>query len=844
MFARTLEQFGDAPALLTESGSSLSYTALAQAADAFAATLGNQRQLLLIDMVNAVESVIAYLGALRGGHPVILSAGQTAQLTTSFAPNALYHIVDGVWQLDRQTHAPRHDLYSDLALMLSTSGTTGSAKLVRLSSQNLHTNAVAILEYLRITQADRAITTLPLHYSYGLSVLNSHLAAGASIVVGDWALTSPDFVEVMKKYAVTNLAGVPYSYELLEKSPFTTAHFPMLRYCTQAGGKMPVTVIEKWDAWARARGIAFFVMYGQTEATARMSYMPPAQLARHAGSIGNAIPGGAFHLIDDDGRVIEAADTVGELVYRGPNVMLGYAETITDLALPGGSDELRTGDLAMRDAEGYYTITGRRKRISKVFGLRLSLDEIEAQLLAMGESAYVAGDDAQIVIATIAQPLAPMVIDSLAARYGLPKNIFMPLHLTTLPRLANGKVDYTALLAHGQAQRQISSAQIPTLSPLRHLFAELAPNGQVEDGDSFTSLGSDSLSYVRASIVVEEQLGHLPERWEEMTLTQLEALSRAGLNRSPSLWRWHEMEMMTAVRAAAIVAVVCVHLLPHGSYAGGAELLMALAGLSLGKNGRNDLIGGQPFRPLRNFFLRIIVPYFILLAAYSLVHPEKFRFDTFLLLGNLRDGRRGDMLSVYWFLEAYGQILLLLALLFSLTPLRRFATRRPDLFGWCFVAASLLLKWIFFPYFGHTQGYNRTPDAVLYLIAFGWQYAVLTSTLKRILLIIITVMASLLTWGFTDTHPLFLGAGFLLILLLPRLRMPGLLTWPLSAISLSSMYIYLSHCFIRNILVRLMPDQYVLWRVLLTLATGWAIWWSVTFFTHRWQARSRQVPSP
>lgn len=839
MFARNLEQYDEAIALLSATGTPVSYRALAQAADAFSAILGSSRQLLLIEMANALEPLIAYLGALRGGHPVILSSGQNDLLAATFAPNLIYHKVEGAWRLDVQANAPQHDLHPDLAVMLSTSGTTGSAKLVRLSAHNLDANARSIADYLQITPTDRAITSLPLHYSYGLSVLNSHLAAGASVVVGEWALTTAEFVTALESYAVTNVAGVPYSYELLEKSPFYTAQLPALRYCTQAGGKMPVAAVQRWATWARERRLDFVVMYGQTEATARMSYLPPALLATHAGSIGDAIPGGSFYLIDEEGVTIAAAGVVGELVYRGPNVMMGYAESRTDLALPRTTDELRTGDLATRDADGFYTIVGRRKRISKIFGLRVSLDDIEAQLQAAGATAYVTGDDQLLVIATPGPALAPQWIDSLAARYGLPKNIFVSLVLDAIPRLANGKIDYGRILEAGKARVATHAARDARLSPLRQLFAELAHDGVARDHESFTTLGSDSLSYVRASIVVEEQLGHLPDRWEELTLAELEALPRKEQRYGLKWLRWHDIEMTTIVRALAIVAVVCVHLLPHGSYAGGAELLMALAGLNIGKNSLSDLVAGYPFRPLKIFLIRVIVPYFILLAVYFPLHPEKFRFDAFLLIGNLHDVYRGDMLSVYWFLEAFSQVLLLIALLFSIPPLRRFAQQQPQLFGWCLLVASLLLKWIFFPYFGHARGFNRTPDAVLYLIAFGWLYAVLRSRGMQLLLIAVTVIASQLTWGLNDTHPIFLGVGFLLILFVPKLRLPRPISWPLTAISLASMYIYLTHCLVRNALVRIMPDQFVPLRILTTLAIGWAIWWSVSYLSKLWHGMSR-----
>ena len=222
-----------------------------------------------------------------------------------------------------------------------------------------------------VERADRAITTLPLHYCYGLSVLHSHLLAGASVVLTDASVVDPCFADALRDHGVTNLAGVPHTFEMLERAGADRVRVPSLRLLTQAGGRMSPDAVTRWTARAETWGARFYVMYGQTEATARMAFLPPELAVRRPAAIGRAIPGGELRLEPVDGQ----PDDVGELVYRGPNVMMGYAQHPDDLAEGALLDELRTGDLARFHADdGVFEIVGRRSRFVKPFGLRIDLD--------------------------------------------------------------------------------------------------------------------------------------------------------------------------------------------------------------------------------------------------------------------------------------------------------------------------------------------------------------------------------------------------------------------------------------------------------------------------------------
>ena len=287
-------------------------------------------------------------------------------------------------------------LHPDLALLLTTSGSTGSPKLVRQSRKNICANAESIAEYLELTSSERPITTLPMNYTYGLSIMNSHFEVGAAVLLTEHTLFEREFWEFFKAQEATSFGGVPYTYQILKRLNFFDMDLPSLRTMTQAGGKLPVNLHKEFAEYAAAKGKHFIVMYGQTEATARMSYLPAKDAIRKCGSMGIAIPGGTFRIMEDAKTEITEPDTVGELVYEGPNVTMGYAECAADLEK---GDErggvLFTGDMAKRDADGYYYITGRKKRFLKMYGKRVNMDEIEQLLRGQYEGVEIActGED-------------------------------------------------------------------------------------------------------------------------------------------------------------------------------------------------------------------------------------------------------------------------------------------------------------------------------------------------------------------------------------------------------------------------------------------------------------------
>ena len=364
-------------AIISDDGRSVSYAELRQMTDAWAAKIP-PRSLVFLLVGNHLESLVSYVGCLNHGIvPLMLSENIDAvlleEMKRKYRPDAVFRNGECVERVcgdepcrGGEVENGRGKLYPELALLLTTSGSTGSPKLVRQSYRNIEANRDSIVQYLKLTASERPITTLPMNYTYGLSIINSHLAVGATILLTDKTLMQREFWNFFNEQGATSFGGVPYTYEMLDKLMFFRRKLPSLRTMTQAGGKILPALHKKFAEWAAKEGKNFVVMYGQAEATARMSYLPPERALDKVGSMGVAIPGGRFELED------------GELVYYGDNVTFGYAECAEDLAK---GDErhgkLVTGDMARVDEEGFYYIVGRKKRFLKIFGNRVNLDETE-----------------------------------------------------------------------------------------------------------------------------------------------------------------------------------------------------------------------------------------------------------------------------------------------------------------------------------------------------------------------------------------------------------------------------------------------------------------------------------
>lgn len=458
-FWEGLESYGDA--LCVEGERELSYKDVAKLADAtFPRHASGSRLVALIVCQRDVATLLGYLGALR--HEIVpillpedISLDGMRSFMECYQPQYLYCASDrleglelpvdaNVTQVNGQSmiefSTKSGELFPSLALLLTTSGTTADPKLVRLSYSNLQANADSISQYLEISPTSKPITLLPFNYSFGLSVINSHLNSGATIAFTNEGLASKGFWDLFKSNQITSFYGVPYHYEILKKLRFERYEYPHLLLMAQAGGRMPSDLKKHYYQLSQEKGFRFICMYGQTEATARISYLPSDKFEAKGGSVGKAIPDGKLSIKDADDN------GVGEVAYAGPNVSLGYASCRSDLALGDINEgELLTGDLGYLDDDGYLFLTGRKKRYIKVFGHNVNLDHVEELVTKVAKGAAVIGHENQVRV-LIANHGSDRVRD-----YVLQKTSIQPSALKVeegceILYKPTGKIDYAALM--------------------------------------------------------------------------------------------------------------------------------------------------------------------------------------------------------------------------------------------------------------------------------------------------------------------------------------------------------------------------------------------------------------
>jgi acyl-coenzyme A synthetase/AMP-(fatty) acid ligase len=447
-----IERFGEAPALIGETNSVVTYRDLIERAHLWTSHI-TERSLILICCKNDVDCVAGYIGFQRASHVTLLvhhtaKAEHISNIVARFRPSYIFAPDrSGIYQITR-TCLPSPKLHPELALLLSTSGTTGSRNFVRITANNILNNAQSIVDYLGVTKNDRAITTMPMSYSYGLSIIHSHMMIGASIILTEAPLISPVFWNKLKELHATSLNGVPFIYEMLKKLNFEKMELPDIRYLTQAGGKLSIELTREFIEIAEHKKIKFIAMYGQTEATARLSYLPWEYAKSKAGSIGQGIPGVSLSLVDETGSVIQESNKEGELVCTGANISMGYACEAPDLEKPDENlGALYTGDVAMRDEDGFYFIVGRKKRILKIFGTRINLDEVEELLNRAGHSCACTGTDDCLKIYVVGSTSATMA--TLRNLISINPTGLKIIPIEAIPYTETGKINYKYLREMG-----------------------------------------------------------------------------------------------------------------------------------------------------------------------------------------------------------------------------------------------------------------------------------------------------------------------------------------------------------------------------------------------------------
>jgi acyl-CoA synthetase (AMP-forming)/AMP-acid ligase II len=773
----------------------LTYVDLADRVELRVAELGPNRQLVTLRATNSIDTIVTYLACLTAGHVVSIRSSD---------------------QPDPYASATGSDLHPELAVLMSTSGSTGSAKAVRLSLDNVEANAVAIADALELRFDDVAITSLPLHYCYGLSIVTSHLAVGAAIVVTDTSVADSCFWKLVDRWDASTVSGVPHSFDLIERMATDPLAAPSLRRVTQAGGRLAPEKVQRLSRLGGRRGWDFVVMYGQTEATARMATLDPQLAADHPGSIGRPIPGGAFRLAPIPSSDVSAElqfeariGAVGEIVYRGRNVMLGYATSVDDLGRGRDLDELRTGDIGRRLANGLFEIVGRRSRFVKILGHRIDLEALEADLTRADVEVAAAGTDDRLVVAVVGD--AEGVRQHVAA-LPVPASTVQVIDLDGIPRLASGKVDAPAILSLVDDTRSrlgvARDAETPT-----QVFRDVLGVDNVGPHDTFASLGGDSLSYVEASIRLERVLGDLPNGWHVRSVAELGEDAPQCRRRFTT-----RIDTSVVIRAIGICVIVATHM-RVARLAGGAHTLLAVAGYNFARFQLVRTGGSGAVRRGLATVGRVAVPTSLWIGLQMLLVGGYSAGSLFLVNNYFGSAWRRDGRWEYWYFEAFVQIFLVLTLLFAIGPVRRLERRQPFMFVFVALMAATAVG---LQLVELGDGYNNIfrPHATVWFVLIGWAGQVAVTNWQRLLVTTVLVGGTPLyfdRWQQALLVTVLVGA----LLWLPTVRVPRLAAPVLGVVAAASMVTFLIHWQVWPIYTSVFTREVAF---VLTLATGVAVW--------------------
>ncbi|WP_370248001.1 AMP-binding protein [Nocardioides sp.] len=779
-----LARWGDRAALIDDDGP-LSYADLAAAVHRRAQVLAAEpRRARALAPAPTRAFVTEYLAHLQSAQPVLLTHDDA--LTARFLDDA-------------DAPAP----HPDLRLLLGTSGSTGSPRLVRLSRTNLESNAAAIAAALGLDETDRVLLTLPLDYCYGLSVLHSHLLVGAAVVLHPGSVLDAGLWSHARAAGVTSFPAVPHTLDLLDRVGWPDLP---LRRVTQAGGRLAPERVLALARTARRDGWDLVVMSGQTEATARIAVLPPELAAVHPDAVGYAVPGGRVHLAEvpaEDG----GAPGVGELVVEGPHVMMGYATTAADLARGPEVAALATGDLATIDPDGLVRVVGRRARRAKVFGVRLDLDHLEHRLreelpdLAWAH-AVALPDDAGVGV--LHGPGAePVEVRRVVAELAdLPAHRVEARGADQPPRRPNGKPDQPAIAALlsaapaapiGPGDSDDPHAPDDVLTAVRRAVAEVLelPLETVTPESAFAGLGGDSLSFVEASVRLERLLGALPLDWPRLTWREL--VHRTAAPTTPTTprgpadapGRWARLETAVVLRALAIVLVVGSHT-DLFTLKGGAHVLLAVAGAGFARFLLPVPAAERPRRAARAL-ARILVPAVLWIGVVTVV-TGSYSWAAVLLVESLVDSSWDEQWH-YWFLEVLLQATVLSVGLLAIPAVARAERRDPARVALTVLAVAALARWTEYllPWRDHIHSLPWTA----WLFAAGWAAVVVRTRRQRVVLTVLVLLAAA---DFVVLPRLsVITLGVLLLVWCPTLRWPRALVPATAALAAASLWTYLTH---------------------------------------------------
>lgn len=419
---------------------------------------------------NSIGSIICYISLVKNRYPVLILDEKITKkflkkIIKLYKPENIclptesslirnnkdykFNFEFKKFQFLKEVNKDTFEIKNNLSILATTSGSTGSAKLVRQSYNNIKSNTYSIIKYLKLNKDNITITNLPLSYTFGMSIINTHLEVGSKIVITKKTVFEKFFWELFKIHQINTIYGVPYTYEILDRLNFFSKNTKNLKLLAQAGGKITETLQRKIYFYINRYKKIFSIMYGQAEATTRISYLPYNKFGKKIGSIGIPIPGGKIKLIGDNSQEIKNPSTIGEIVYEGKNVCMGYAFDRGDINKKDEwNGKIFSGDLAKRDNEGYYYIVGRRKRFSKIYGLSINLDEIENLLkskFSFSEFAVISLEN-KIMIFSSTRGMKNKILNYIRTNININIRTFEIIFIKKIPNLSNGKNNYKALL--------------------------------------------------------------------------------------------------------------------------------------------------------------------------------------------------------------------------------------------------------------------------------------------------------------------------------------------------------------------------------------------------------------
>ena len=424
--------------------------------------LKNKRCLCLVECYNTTESILSYISIMSyGSVPLLVNENLNDFFFKKYILKFLPDFIVTKRKINNKKYKPIkkfNDLFfyksknflkkkinKKLAILLPTSGSTGSSKMVRISYKNLYSNTIDICKYLRIKKKDIVITSMPFSYTYGMSIINTHLMKSANIFVYSGSVIQNDFFNILKNFKITTFGGVPYTYSLLMRIGLERLKNNSLKYITHAGGSIDKNSLLGLHRFCEKNYIEFISMYGSSEATSRMSYLPFIFMRKKIGSIGKGLQR-SFIIKDKNNKQITKPNKIGELIFQGDNVCLGYANSWKDLALGDQNlSILETGDEGYFDKEGFFYISGRKSRYIKLFGHRISLDEIEKNLNLKYQNCYVKSDNDKILVFSNKTLNIDELYEFFFNKFKIKKNFIKFIKIKKIPYTFNNKIDYNKL---------------------------------------------------------------------------------------------------------------------------------------------------------------------------------------------------------------------------------------------------------------------------------------------------------------------------------------------------------------------------------------------------------------